>query len=85
MKSRQEQIRYLKNLKDNDIDFSDAPEVTDFTNWQPNPFFKPVKAQLSAKVDKDIMAWLKMHGEVSKFLNQVLREKMYEERKTLAQ
>ena len=85
MKTRLEQIEYLKNLKDEDIDYSDAPAVTDFINWQPNPFFKPIKAQLSAKVDKDILAWLKMHGEVSKFLNQVLREKMFEERQSLAQ
>lgn len=85
MKTRKEQIEYIKNLKDEDIDFSDAPEVTDFTNWQPNPFFRPVKAQISAKIDKDILAWLKMHGEVSKFLNKVLREKMLEERHNLAQ
>jgi uncharacterized protein (DUF4415 family) len=85
MKTRLEQIEYLKNLKDEDIDYSDAPQVTDFTNWEPNPFFKPVKAQLSAKVDKDILAWLKMHGEVSKFLNKILREKMFEERHNLAQ
>jgi uncharacterized protein (DUF4415 family) len=80
MKSRQHQIEYIRNLKDEDIDYSDAPEVTDFTNWQPNPFFKPIKVQLSAKVDKDIFAWLKLHGEVSKFINKVLREKMLAER-----
>lgn len=85
MKTRKEQIEYIKNLKDEDIDYSDAPEITDFTNWQPNPFFKPIKAQISAKIDKDVLAWLKMHGEVSKFLNKVLREKMLEERHSLAQ
>ena len=80
MKTRQEQLETLRKLKDEDIDYSDIPEITDFTNWQPNPFFKPIKAQLSAKIDKDVLAWLKMHGEVSKFLNKVLREKMFEER-----
>jgi len=84
MKTRQEQVEYLKNLKDKDIDFSDIPEVTDFTNWKPNPFFKPVKVQLSAKIDKDLLAWLKMHGEVSKFLNGILREKMFDERQKLS-
>lgn len=80
MKTREEQIKYLKNLKDEDIDFSDAPEVSDLSGWQPNSFFKPIKVQLSAKVDKDILAWLRMHGEVSKHLNKILREKMLEER-----
>ena len=47
-------------------------------------FSSLLKAQLSAKIDKDILAWLKMHGEVSKFLNQILREKMFEERQKLA-
>lgn len=83
MKTRQEQLDYIKNQKDEDIDYTDAPAITDFTNWHPNPFFKPVKAQISAKIDKDILAWLKMHGEVSKFLNKVLREKMLEERHLL--
>ena len=83
MKTRQEQLETLRKLKDEDIDYSDIPEITDFTNWQPNPFFKPIKAQLSAKIDKDVLAWLKMHGEVSKFLNKVLREKMFEERNNI--
>ena len=77
---RNKQIKHLKTLPDDKIDFSDLPEVTDFKNWEPNPFYKPVKTQLSAKVDKDIMAWLKMHGEVSRFLNKILREKMLEDR-----
>lgn len=39
-KTRKQQIEYIKNLKDDDIDYSDAPEATDFTYWEPNPFFK---------------------------------------------
>ena len=38
-KTRKEQIEYIKKLKDEDIDYSDAPTVTDFIDWQPNPFF----------------------------------------------
>ncbi len=80
---RKQQIQHLKNLPDKKIDFSDIPEASNFSDWQPNPFFKPVKGQLSAKIDKDLIAWLKMHGEVSKFLNTLLREKMFEERRHL--
>jgi hypothetical protein len=36
-------------------------------------------------LDKDVIAWLKIHGPVSKFLNQICREKMQEERQELAQ
>ncbi len=80
-----EELKALANMKDEDIDYSDIPEITDFTGWEPNPFFKPVKAPVSAKLDKDVIAWLKMHGSVSKFLNQICREKMQEERRELAQ
>lgn len=80
-----EELKALVNMKDEDIDYSDIPEVTDFTGWEPNPFFKPVKAPVSAKLDKDVIAWLKMHGSISKFLNQICRERMQEERKELAQ
>lgn len=80
-----EELKALANMKDEDIDYSDTPEITDFTGWEPNPFFKPVKAPVSAKLDKDVIAWLKMHGSISKFLNQICREKMQEERKELAQ
>ena len=80
-----EELKALANMNDEDIDYSDIPEIIDFTGWEPNPFFKPVKAPVSAKLDKDVIAWLKMHGSVSKFLNQICREKMLEERKELAQ
>lgn len=80
-----EELKALANMKDEDIDYSDIPEIADFTGWEPNPFFKPIKAAVSAKLDKDVIAWLKMHGSVSKFLNQICREKMQEERKELAQ
>lgn len=77
------ELKLLANIKDEDIDFSDIPEIMDFTDWKPNPFFKPIKAPISAKLDKDIIAWLKMHGPVSKFLNQICREKMQEEKQLI--
>lgn len=80
---RKQQIQRLKRLPDAQIDFSDIPEINNLSGWQPNPFFKSVKGQLSAKIDKDVIAWLKMHGEVSKFLNALLREKMMQERAIL--
>ncbi len=80
-----EELKILENIKDEDIDFSDIPEITNFIGWEPNPFFKPIKAPISAKLDKDVIAWLKMHGAVSKFLNQICREKMQEERLAIAQ
>jgi uncharacterized protein (DUF4415 family) len=80
-----EELKTLATLKDEDIDFSDIPEINDFTGWEQNPFFKPIKAPISAKLDKDVIAWLKMHGSISKFLNQICREKMQEEKQSIIQ
>lgn len=79
VKNAVDELKKLADMPDEKIDYSDIPEITDFTNWQPNPFFKPIKSPISAKLDKDIIMWLKMHGSVSKFLNQICREKMMEE------
>ena len=84
MKPRQQQLEYLKTLQDEDIDLSDAAEVKNFISWEPNPFFRQLKVQISAKIDKDLMAWLKMHGEVSKFLNRIISAKMFEERQKVS-
>jgi uncharacterized protein (DUF4415 family) len=83
-KNMLEELKALESMRDEDIDYSDIPEITDFTGWEPNPFFKPIKAPISAKLDKDVIAWLKIHGSVSKFLNQICREKMFEEKQKLA-
>lgn len=79
-----EELKVLKNMPDEEIDYSDIPEVNNLVGWEPNPFFKPIKAPISAKLDKDIIAWLKMHGSVSGFLNKLCREKMMEEHQKLA-
>lgn len=78
-KSREEQLLYLQKMNDDDIDCSDIPMVEDFSDWQPNPFYKAKKFPLSARIDADVMVWLKKHENVSKFLNSICREKMLNE------
>jgi uncharacterized protein (DUF4415 family) len=77
---RKQQLEKLKSMKDEDIDFSDLPEIEDGLTWRPNPLFKPLKAQITAKLDKDIVMWLKLHGDMTKFLNQLCRDRMMAER-----
>jgi hypothetical protein len=33
-RTREEQIEYLKNMPDSEIDYSDIPPITDFTGFQ---------------------------------------------------
>lgn len=79
-----EELKTLSAMPDEEIDYSDIPDVTNLVGWQPNPLFKPIKAPISAKLDKDVITWLKMHGSASSFLNRLCREKMFEEHQNLA-
>lgn len=76
-KSREEQLAHLRNLKDEDIDFSDAPEIDGTENWRPNPFFyRAMKTRINFTLDKDIATWLRKHKNASGFLNELLKREM---------
>ncbi len=77
---RKQQLAKLRKMTDKDINFSDLPDIKENMEWKPNPFFKPVKQQITTKLDKDIVMWLKLHGDMTKFLNKICREKMMDER-----
>ena len=49
---------------DGAIDLSDIPELTDefFKNAVRNPFYRPVKKQITMRLDSDVIAWLKRAG-----------------------
>lgn len=67
-------------LPDEEIDFSDIPELTEkfWQNAVRNPFYKPVKKQVTLRIDADILAWLQMEGKdgYQSRLNAVLRGAM---------
>ena len=53
-------LRTLAALPDNKIDYSDIPPLTEnfWENAVRNPFYRPVKRQLTARLDAGIIAWL---------------------------
>ena len=55
----QEQIRALENLPDNQIDTTDAPEILDWSDARRGVFYRPVKQQITLRIDADIIAWFK--------------------------
>ena len=67
-------------IKDEDIDCSDIPEITDFPKFQPweqRQMFKPIKVSVTCKLDADIVAWLKQDGKgYQTRLNSILRKVM---------
>lgn len=67
-------------IKDEDIDYSDIPKITDFSGFRPwyeRKMFKPVKVAVTCKLDADIVAWLKQGGKgYQTRLNAILRQAM---------
>ncbi len=48
-----------------EIDFSEIPELTDeqWKNAERGRFYRPVKRQITARVDADVLEWLKSQGK----------------------
>lgn len=63
------EMKALDNLRDEDIDFSDIPPLTDefFKNGIRNPYYaRALKEQLTIRLDADILDWFKRHAKDGK-------------------
>jgi uncharacterized protein (DUF4415 family) len=72
-------LKTLAPLPDSEIDFSDAPELTDkkLKHAERGRFYRPVKRQITARVDADVLEWLKLHGKgYQSRINAILRREM---------
>jgi len=61
-KSKTEQLaelRALAALPDDAIDTSDAAELLDWAGAKRGLFYRPVKQQLTLRIDADVIAWFK--------------------------
>lgn len=57
------QLDRLSAMSDDDIDLSDMPEVTDWSNAVRGKFYRPVKQQLTLRLDADVVHWFKTHAK----------------------
>ena len=55
----QEQIRALEALPEDQIDTTDAPEILDWSDARRGVFYRPVKQQITLRLDADVIAWFK--------------------------
>ena len=64
------------------IDTSDIPELTEvqLTEMQRSrDLYKPIKKQITARIDADVLKWLKSHGKgYQSRINAILRREMLE-------
>ncbi len=72
-----------ERLPDDQLDLSDIPEITDWSNAvRHNQFYRPVKQQTSIRLDADVLAWFKAQGKgYQTRMNEILREAMLEDLK----
>ena len=73
------ELTALEAKPDSEIDYSDIPPVTDsfWRNAERGRFYKPVKQQITARVDADVLAWLKSQGKgYQGRINAILRREM---------
>jgi len=80
-KEGRERLKRLAEMPDSEIDLSDAPELTDeqWKNAERGRFYRPVKKQITARVDADVLAWLKAQGKgYQSRINAILRREMLE-------
>ena len=54
-----EQIQALEALPEDQIDTSDAPEILDWSDAKRGVFYRPVKQQVTLRLEADIIAWFK--------------------------
>lgn len=85
--ARKRKLARLAARPEAEIDFSDIPPLKD-SFWKSavrNPFYRPVKQQLTVRLDADVVGWLRQKGKgYQTRLNQVLREAMLEDIKRSA-
>ena len=72
------ELKALARLPDEAIDTSDAPELPDWSGAKRGLFYRPVKQQLTLRLDADVVAWFKQHVRSTEGyqtrINRALRE-----------
>jgi uncharacterized protein (DUF4415 family) len=78
-----ERLAVLAARPDSEVDLGDMPELTE-DDWKAavrGKHYRPVKAQITAHLDKDVLAWLKADGRgYQTRMNAILRREMLQAR-----
>ncbi|MDQ3656962.1 MAG: BrnA antitoxin family protein, partial [Chloroflexota bacterium] len=78
-----ESIKRLDAMTDEDIDYSDIPQTTP-EQWAqaiPNPFYRPVKDQVTLRLDRYVLEWFRQnHEKYQTAINAALIEHIRRER-----
>lgn len=56
------ELKRLATMPEEDIDLSDIPERTDWSGAVVGKFYRPIKKQVTLRIDADVLAWFKAHA-----------------------
>ena len=56
---QQAELSALGALPDDQIDTSDIPEISDWSDARRGLFYRPVKQQITLRLDADVVNWFK--------------------------
>lgn len=79
------ELAALTRLPDARIDTQDIPEVRGWSGAKRGLFYRPVKQQLTLRIDADVVDWFKRHAPkgagYQTFMNRALREHVERQRR----
>lgn len=77
-KLTKQQKREIAALAEEEIDTSDIPEILDWSGAKRGLLYRPVKQQITLRLDADVIAWFKANAPGGRGyqteINRVLRE-----------
>ena len=75
---RRAELAALEALSDDEINTTDIPELLDWSDARRGVFYRPVKQQITLRLDADVVAWFKTHAPGGRGyqtdINRALRE-----------
>ena len=80
----EKQLEALARMPDADIDMSDMPDALDWSPAVVGAFYRPVKQQLTLRLDADLVHWFKTNapkGGYQTKINQALRHYVSEQKR----
>ena len=81
-KAQKTELQALAALPDEQIDTSDIPEIRDWSGARRNLLYRPVKQQITLRLDADVVIWFKRRvpggrgyqTEINRALREYVRE-----------
>ena len=61
-KERKAELEALTDLSDENVDTTDIPEILDWSGTKRGLLYRPVKVQITLRLDADVVAWFRANA-----------------------